>query len=494
LRVPVCIAEQGSEIISQGTAYKVTGLHPVSLLRILQLSNVTYVTVAPAGPLYLRIKFQDMFRTALFAAVMASALSIRSQDTLSLKQALDRTLSQNAQLRVQEMAVAAAKGGYDQARASWLPQLSFSYSYLATDDPLNAFGFRLQQGSIEASDFDPAQLNDPEVRTHATMALSLRQPLFNLDAARMRKAQLAARDAADWQRVRTEEGLTFAVRKAYADFQFLHQARRAAVAATAAYEAHEQLVSNYLEQGLAKRTDLLEVGVALNEVRNRLLEIESNSENAGNLLSYLMGEESFNRYVPSDSLVVVALVAGEATSGGRSDLRAVEAGIASMERMYEAEANDRLPRLNAFGEYKVYGEDPVNLGTGTFMAGLQLNWEFFKGTQRTHGLRKRRFELDKARTEMADAIQRARLDVQVVKNECRQLEAEIAVRKSSAQLAAETKKILTDRFRQGLEKTVDVLRAEAVFLEAEILLYQAISEFNKKSYELEFITAKNRQK
>lgn len=435
-----------------------------------------------------------MFRITLIAALMVLALPIRSQEALSLKQALDRTFSQNAQLRVQEMAVAAAKSGFDQARASWLPQLSVSYAYLATDDPLNAFGFRLQQGAIEASDFDPAQLNDPEVRTHATMALSLRQPVLNLDASKMRQAQKAASEAAEWQRLRTEEGLAFAVKKAYSDFQFLHQAKRAAVAAIAAYEAHEQLVRNYLEQGLAKRTDLLEVGIAANEVRNRILEIESNTANAGSLLSYLMGEESFKPYVPSDSLMASTLLAGEITTGGRSDLLAMEAGIAGLERLYEAEANDRWPRLNAFGEYRLYGEDPVGLGTGAFMAGIQLNWELFKGTQRTHGLRKRRFEIDKARTEMADAMQRARLDVQVLKGDCKQLEAEIAVRRSSTQLAAETKKILTDRFRQGLEKTVDVLRAEAVFLEAETLLYQAISEFNKRAYELEFITAKNAQK
>lgn len=49
-----------------------------------------------------------------------------------------------------------------QTEAIHLPQVSLSYTALVTDNPLNAFGVKLQkQSKITANDFNSALLNNP---------------------------------------------------------------------------------------------------------------------------------------------------------------------------------------------------------------------------------------------------------------------------------------------------------------------------------------------
>src|SRR5262245_15463034 len=89
----------------------------------------------------------------------------RAQDTLSLtlSDALSAVVKNNRQMALATLDKEAAAARYHQANAVFLPQVNLSYTALATDNPLNAFGFKLQQQSVSPEDFNPQLLNNPSV-------------------------------------------------------------------------------------------------------------------------------------------------------------------------------------------------------------------------------------------------------------------------------------------------------------------------------------------
>jgi outer membrane protein TolC len=93
----------------------------------------------------------------IFMSVMERSLA---QDTLALKlqDALDATIKDNAEVLLATLDQENAKAKFDQTNAVFLPQVNLSYTALVTNNPLNAFGFKLQQQSVAPADFNPQLL------------------------------------------------------------------------------------------------------------------------------------------------------------------------------------------------------------------------------------------------------------------------------------------------------------------------------------------------
>ena len=85
-----------------------------------------------------------------------------SRLTLSLQEAIEIALEQNFSTAQAEFDVDKTRAQFRQTNAVFLPQLSFEYNAISTNDPLNVFGFKLKQEVVSQQDFNPALLNkDP---------------------------------------------------------------------------------------------------------------------------------------------------------------------------------------------------------------------------------------------------------------------------------------------------------------------------------------------
>ena len=125
----------------------------------------------------------------LFIASLIS-YSSRSQNSvkhLSLQEALAASASNNNANKLSALDVQVAKAKLRQQDANFLPQANFSYTAATTNNPLNAFGFKLQQGSITEADFNPELLNNPSSTPDFSTKFELQQPLLNMDKLYQRK-------------------------------------------------------------------------------------------------------------------------------------------------------------------------------------------------------------------------------------------------------------------------------------------------------------------
>jgi len=106
-----------------------------------------------------------------------------SQDTLTVsKSDLNQKLAEkNLQLQIARKNYQSAKADYQQSNTLFLPNITASYTGMATTNPLMAFGSKLNQEILTQADFNPALLNDPRTTQNFATKIEIQQPLINMD-------------------------------------------------------------------------------------------------------------------------------------------------------------------------------------------------------------------------------------------------------------------------------------------------------------------------
>src|SRR5690242_1923362 len=123
----------------------------------------------------MRMSFYLAFVSFTALAALAPA---RAAESLSLKDAVRSAWSRHPALRAAGEQAAAARAEADAARHGTLPTLALAVKAVRTDEPLMAFGIRLDQGQVAAADFDPARLDHPDAATAFGAGATLTQPIY----------------------------------------------------------------------------------------------------------------------------------------------------------------------------------------------------------------------------------------------------------------------------------------------------------------------------
>jgi len=263
----------------------------------------------------------------LFISIFFLSIAGFSQDRfISMEEALQKVLQNNASLKIAGKEVELAKSGYKQTDASLLPKVNLSYSGIVTNNPLVAFGSKLNQEAIRASDFSPQAFNDPDrIESYATI-IDVEQPIFNLDGIHKRRAAKLQMKIAALQESRRRDFLLLEAEKAYMQLQLARQAMHISKQAYETAQAHFQIATNLLQEGIIKKVDLLEVEINRSEAQNRKVHAAMNYQNASDYLAFLMQEQMQGQFVPADSLQKEIYLEDSSISisDSRADLKALE--------------------------------------------------------------------------------------------------------------------------------------------------------------------------
>ena len=82
--------------------------------------------------------------------------------SIAKEEVVKEVLESNRKLKISEQEFLQARADYRQTNAVFLPNISVSHTAMTTNNPLMAFGSKLNQESITQSDFNPALLNNPD--------------------------------------------------------------------------------------------------------------------------------------------------------------------------------------------------------------------------------------------------------------------------------------------------------------------------------------------
>lgn len=419
--------------------------------------------------------------------------SVFAQQPLQLHEAISQMKENNTQLKVQQREIDFSNAELSGTLTGFLPKVSVNHSGFYTNDPLNSFGFKLQQKVVTQADFNPVLLNNPDEMYHFNTKFSVQQPILNFDVLSARKALKEKVKATEYQKQFAEEMLTIEIKNAYTNLQFLYEAKKAVLRGILAYQEVLRNTQNMENQGYTKPSDVLMVRVGMNEVQNKEIEIDNNISNLSDYLSWLMGKDSKEIYVPTEKLTQNVLFSESSNfSENRADILAMKSGLEAQNKMVAMNKNGLLPRLNAFGEYNLYDKDIAGFGANAFMAGLSLSWDIFNGNETLNKIKQSKITVEKAQTEMQLYIEKSQLELQKAKRDLVSNQAKIQLAQAAKDQAEETLRIFENRYAQGLEKTSDLLVSQATELEKQVNYLEAVKNYNLSAIQIEFLTQQSK--
>lgn len=424
-------------------------------------------------------------------AMSFTTASLSAQDLpLTLDEALDAALTNSNEIALASLGEEGARAKYQQTNAVFLPQITLSHTATTTNDPLYAFGFKLQQQSAAASDFNPVLLNDPGATHNFTTKATWQQPLLNFDMMAMRQSALANQDIYAFKTKRTREFIVFEVQKSYAQLQLAHEAKHVLEGTLQTVNSIYRSTQDRFEKGYLQKSDVLQVRVQLTTTENKLAEANSNVRNASDYLSLLMGSTPGKVYlVDTTSEMNTPKALESSVPENRADFLAMKSAISAQQKMVQSAKMSYLPKLNAFGEYMINDPEVFGFGSQAYLMGLQLSWRIFDGTATRHKITEQKIEKQKTERQLAYQKEQAQLELNKTRRQLDDARFAVAQQNTAVSQAAEALRILQNRFLQGLVTTTDLLQAETLLAQQKLNLAQAIFQYNTTIAYLEFLTS-----
>ncbi len=414
--------------------------------------------------------------------------------SLSLSEAIEIAQKETWEVKKGEQDVKAARAGYQQTNSIFLPKIQLSESGATTTDPLMAFGFRLKQEIVQNSDFNSDLLNDPDRITNFNTRFEVQQPIVNLDGYWARKAANSQLQATEMQTLRTKHYIAYEIKKAYYGLQLAKQSKAVITSALAATEAMYEITADNVEQGFVKDADLMSVRVRLLGLKNNLADAEHQIENSEAMMVHILRLEPGTTLNLTDKLEKLRTSEGAISvvelPANRSDFQAMQFGINARENRIRSTKNEFLPRLNAMAAYEWNDSNLFGTNANNYFLGFNLQWTIFNGYKRIGGVQKAKAELAKEQIAYEQHVSENKVILQKAYRSLELAKYKLETSELAVQQAEESFRIRKNRFEEGMEKTADVLMAEAEVAQQQLNYFKNIYEYQIALFTIDFITEK----
>ncbi len=444
-----------------------------------------------------------MYKIKLSIIILLMSLGVllptkaQTKDTsnvFSLSQVIDLANKNNNEILKSLAQVKGAKSEQLQASASFLPSVELSNTLYSTNDPLNAFGFKLQQGIVTQADFNPALLNDPGTVDHFNTQIKVEQPLINVDAWMGKSAANKKVKAMEFKSEYTESHIHFIIKQTYYALQLAQSKKDVIEKAYVATEAYLKMAIDNQEQGYLKEADVLSVKVRKLELEAQLKEAENQERNIKENLNFLMGREIGLPLTIADSIHKVDYLPNNNQSiSGRADVLAMKYGLDARKQMKKSSAFSLAPRINAFGMYNMYDDDFGGFDADSWLVGINLQWKLFNGGKNWGKLNKAKADYVQAEIEYNDYLDKNNMELRQAVRNIDINSSLVNSYQTASEQSKETLRIRTNRYKEGLERTSDLLAAEAKSAESELKYLHAIYNFNIAVFKYQLLTSEAAQ-
>jgi outer membrane protein TolC len=438
-------------------------------------------------------KLNSFKNLALVTLFILNTVTINAQvipKSLSMEEAIQAAVQNNKQLLIAKTDEAIAKSNFNQTEAIWLPNVNLSQTAYRTNNPLNVFGFKLQQASVLQADFNPAILNNPNNYSNYNTQLALQQPIINLDALYMRKAAKEQVGMYAAQVQRTKEAIKMQVVQSYLYLEFTYQYEKVTVEGLKTMQSIYKFTKDRFDQGMMQKSDLLNVAVQVQAAELQHSQAKSQIENMSDQLTVLMGAPKGVVYSTKPYNLSPQTDISDSVSSGRSDIRALNAAVNSYDMAIKSTEMSWMPKLNAFANYNINDKSIAFNGAKSYIAGVQLSWDIFKGNQMNRKAATQRLEKTKVQQQLTIQLETGAAEIRKTKRAVVDANYKIQQQTTSVQQSEEALRILQNRYEQGLVSTNDILVAQTQLSQQKLFLAQAQLEQKSAINYLEFLTTK----
>ena len=410
---------------------------------------------------------------------------------LTLEKAVEISSINNTSVQTAALDQQIAKTNRQQTDAIFLPQVSIGYQAMFTNDPLNAFGFLLQQRQVTAADFDPNHLNEPGNTHNYVASLDFQMPLLNLDLVYARKGARLQEAVYKYQSKYTQNYVRYEVQKAYTQLQMAYHSREILDSTLHDVKKIYESVRHFYEQGLLHKSDVLNAQVQVNTIESALTKATSNIINASDGLRLLLGKEIDGQqeiYQTEPLHQRIRRPEDKTFTTERADLKAMQKALEASKMNQKSAAMAYVPSINAFGNYRFNDDQFFGFKEDGYLVGISMKWNIFSGNKNRSKLRAAKLQQEKMQKDYDLYLSKSRIEVNKNRRDLADLQREITQQRTSVEQAAEALRIMNNRHREGLVSTTDLLLAQAQLSQNRLALAQAIMNYNIAGFYQDILT------
>jgi outer membrane protein TolC len=400
----------------------------------------------------------------IFCCIWSSGAGAQTTE-MTLRQAIDHALGQSPEAKIARAGSDEASSAATMARTALLPQLNFTEDISRGDDPVYAFGSRLRQRQFTQADFALNALNRPQPIGNFSTRLSGSWMAFDSFKTQreIRRADLfkqsaaSSAKAADQQIVLRVVGAYQSVLYAQREVEVAEHEQETAAALVASAEDH-------VKAGLAVESDRMSAQVNASARQEELIAAKGDLELAWVELREAMGspELKASELKPIEAHTFPKLTLEEelATAAKtRPDLSVLGDAQRAQASAVGAAKSEFGPRLGAYGNWEEDRGSLSSSGGNNWVAGVQISVDILPFGKRAQ-LARESAGKQKIDAQMVASQLHVRTEVSQahIRRETADLQLETA--HAAMEQAAESLRILKNRYGAGLATITDLLRAE----------------------------------
>jgi outer membrane protein TolC len=406
-----------------------------------------------------------------------------AQQALSLRDAVAVGLQKNPRILAVKAQVEASDARVGQARSGLFPQVEVSESYSRTNNPMWAFGTKLNQERITSEDFDPQNLNHPKPIDNFSTVLSATLPIYDrgqtwhgLAQARLGHEAMTLLEARVGQEVNME------IVEAYMGAILARENLLVVEQTLETSRSHYASISSRYKTGLVVKSDLLRAEVRIAELEQERLNAESQFHILEARLNAAMGEAPGNRYALSTCLVCQEDLSESLDAyiqkalENRKDLENLRLQEQIAGKEVQKAKSAHLPGVYLSGNYEMDTEE-FDDTANNYTIGASLRLNVFSG----FGYQSRVHEAAANQRQAQAIIQQMELGIQVETRQAyfqaKSARDRIGVAKASVTQAEEGLRIVRNRYENGMLTIVNLLDAEVALQLARMHQIKALHDF-----------------
>jgi outer membrane protein TolC len=421
---------------------------------------------------------------------------------LSLPAALEILQNNNLEIRSANLDVQSASSDSAIAKGYNFGSLDFTQNAIRSNDAGNVFGFKLSSREATFGDFgfsafdpnnpnlltvQPKDLNYPGYQNYFQSKLTYMVPLYaggKLSAyadISEKMEQIKKLDAAS---VKTEK--IYEIRKSYYDMALLQNSIDHMKTIHKNISTLERTTHMMVQEGYAKKVDLLEVESRKANVERSLTEMEANQKLLYHYLSFLLNENVTEIELPANDYPASPISETDVLANN-TDLKKASQGLEIREKMVDLAYAPFLPQIGAFAEAS--SADDTFLGDfndhKAYTIGAKLSWNLFNGGVDKNSLEKARIEKLKTATQVELAKKGIALKYEKIRTEIDSLNSQVKSLEKEQELADQIYKNYEGRYHEHLASMSDVIIKQSMQIEKVLNLQMVKNQRNERIFALE---------
>lgn len=403
--------------------------------------------------------------------------------SLTLSDAVQLAITQNPEIRSARLQVESSDHLVTAARSGLWPQINITEKFQNTNNPMWAFGTKLNQSNITSMDFDPDRLNSPDAINNFNTSLSLNWSLY--DGGRTFAGLSQANLNREYTRLglkKTEQKIISKTAQAYVGLLLAQENQKVVAQALETAKAHQAMIKNRFKGGFVVKSDLLRAQVRISELTQEQLQAKSQVEIAKAILNAAMGNAMDTPLVLATPFKICIetkesqTIWIEKALANRPDLKQLKLQKKMASKQIQINRSDHLPQVMLNSAYEIDTEDFSDTAD-SYTVGAMVRLNLFSGNGISAKTKAAKSDLKKVNTMYTVLTQGVEVQTREAYLSAQSAWQRISVAEHAVTQSEEGLRIVMNRYQSGLLTIVDLLDAQVADQQARTLHFKALHDY-----------------